>query len=137
MKLKSVMLLDHKADGTLVGQYRSIVGRDPNPRPLAGRAGDDEQGKRMLGFAVVFKIANPAWSSPSSLFESRLRSSLVASRIDNPYQRIRSVRARSRTLRSWQSFPPPYSYRSVAATIFSNSSGRNSRWALHPVSSAC
>jgi Avidin family len=59
-ELKSVMLLDHKADGTLVGQYRSIVGRDPNPRPLAGRAGDDEQGKRMLGFAVVFKIANPA-----------------------------------------------------------------------------
>ena len=59
-ELKSVMLLDHKADGTLVGQYRSIVGRDSHPRSLAGRTGDDEQGKRMLGFAVVFRIDNPS-----------------------------------------------------------------------------
>ena len=58
-QLKSVMFLEEDKDGTLSGIYRSIVGRDPHPRPLAGRSSEDEKGKQLLGFAVRFHIDNP------------------------------------------------------------------------------
>lgn len=59
-ELKSIMVLKENPDGSLSGKYRSIVGRDPHTRDLAGRTSPEEQGKQMLGFAVCFKIDNPA-----------------------------------------------------------------------------
>jgi avidin family protein len=59
-ELNSIMVLNDPGDGTLIGKYRSLVGRDPNTRGLAGRTGLAEQGKQLLGFAVCFQIANPS-----------------------------------------------------------------------------
>jgi hypothetical protein len=58
-ELNSIMVLRDPGDGSLSGKYRSIVGRDPNIRDLAGRTSSVEQGKQLLGFAVCFQIADP------------------------------------------------------------------------------
>jgi hypothetical protein len=58
-ELNSIMVLEEMPDGSLKGKYRSLVGRDPHIRDLAGRVSSDEQGKQMLGFAVCFHIDNP------------------------------------------------------------------------------
>jgi len=58
-ELNSIMVVEDPGDRTLTGKYRSIVGRDPNIRDLAGRVSSEEQGKQLLGFAVCFVIDNP------------------------------------------------------------------------------
>jgi hypothetical protein len=58
-ELNSIMVLEDPGDGSLRGKYRSIVGRDPNVRDLAGRTSSEERGKQLLGFAVCFQIADP------------------------------------------------------------------------------
>jgi hypothetical protein len=58
-ELKSIMVLTEHSDGKLIGQYRSIVGRDPHIRELLGRASNAEKNKQLLGFAVCFQIDNP------------------------------------------------------------------------------
>jgi len=58
-ELNSIMVLKDPGDGSLTGKYRSIVGRDPNIRDLAGRTSSEETGKQLLGFAVCFQIADP------------------------------------------------------------------------------
>lgn len=58
-ELRSVMLLREDADHGLTGILRSLVGRDPGFRTLAGRISSDDGGRRMVGFAVCFEIANP------------------------------------------------------------------------------
>jgi hypothetical protein len=59
-ELKSIMVLNEHSDGTLTGKYRSLVGRDPHTRNLAGMASADENGKQILGFVVCFQIDNPS-----------------------------------------------------------------------------
>jgi hypothetical protein len=59
-ELNSIMVLNDPGDGTLTGKYRSLVGRDPHTRDLAGRTSSVEQGKQLLGFAVCFQIDNPS-----------------------------------------------------------------------------
>jgi hypothetical protein len=58
-ELRSIMVLDEDQYGALVGKFRSIVGRDPHVRLLAGRTSPVESGKQMLGFAVQFHIEEP------------------------------------------------------------------------------
>jgi hypothetical protein len=58
-ELNSIMVLEEHAHGSLTGKYRSIVGRDPHIRELAGRTSAEEQGKQMLGFVVGFHIDSP------------------------------------------------------------------------------
>ncbi len=58
-ELRSVMYLKEHPDGTLTGKYRSLAGRDPHTRPLAGRSSPAESGKQLLGFAVRFHIDDP------------------------------------------------------------------------------
>ena len=58
-ELNSIMVLTEHGDGAVTGKYRSLVGRDPNIRDLAGRTSASEGGKQMLGFAVCFHIDNP------------------------------------------------------------------------------
>jgi len=58
-ELNSIMVLNEHSDGTLTGKYRSIVGRDPHIRDLAGRFSSEEQNKQLLGFAVCFQIDQP------------------------------------------------------------------------------
>jgi len=58
-ELNSIMVLKENSDGLVTGKYRSMVGRDPHVRELAGRASGEEAGKQMLGFAVCFHIENP------------------------------------------------------------------------------
>ena len=58
-ELNSIMVLEDLGDGSLTGKYRSIVGRDPHIRDLAGRTSKSEDGKQMLGFAVCFEIEAP------------------------------------------------------------------------------
>lgn len=58
-ELNSIMVLKDPGDGSLIGKYRSIVGRDPKVRDLAGRTSSEETGKQLLGFAVCFQIADP------------------------------------------------------------------------------
>jgi Avidin family len=59
-ELNSIMVLNDPGDGTLIGKYRSLVGRDPHTRDLAGRTSSVEQGKQLLGFAVCFQVDNPS-----------------------------------------------------------------------------
>jgi hypothetical protein len=58
-ELRSVMLLREDAERELTGIFRSIVGRDPGFRTLAGRISSEDGGRRMVGFAVTFEIATP------------------------------------------------------------------------------
>jgi hypothetical protein len=62
-ELNSVMVLIEDAHYGLTGKYRSIVGRDPRVRDLAGRTNYFDSNKQMVGFAICFEIANPAPSS--------------------------------------------------------------------------
>jgi hypothetical protein len=62
-ELNSVMLLIEDGSYGLKGKYRSIVGRDPNIRDLAGRTNYFDGNKQMVGFAVCFEIANPGAGS--------------------------------------------------------------------------
>jgi len=59
-ELNSVMVLIEDAHHGLTGKYRSIVGRDPHVRDLAGRTNYFDGNKQMVGFAICFEIANPA-----------------------------------------------------------------------------
>jgi hypothetical protein len=58
-ELRSVMLLREDSEHELTGIFRSIVGRDPGFRTLAGRISSEDGGRRMVGFAVTFEIATP------------------------------------------------------------------------------
>lgn len=58
-ELNSVMVLIEDAHHGFTGKYRSIVGRDPHIRDLAGRTNYFDGNKQMVGFAVCFEIANP------------------------------------------------------------------------------
>ena len=58
-ELKSIMVLREHSDGTLIGKYRSLVGRDPHTRHLTGVASTDEGGKQIVGFVVRFQVDNP------------------------------------------------------------------------------
>ena len=58
-ELRSVMLLREDAEHALTGLFKSLVGRDSACRILAGRTSSEDSGRRMVGFAVCFEIANP------------------------------------------------------------------------------
>ena len=58
-ELNSVMVLIEDANHGLTGKYRSIVGRDPNLRDLAGRTNYLDGNKQMVGFAVCFEKRIP------------------------------------------------------------------------------
>ena len=56
----SILVLVDPGDGMLHGKFRSLVGRDSQPRELAGRTGGEEQSRQLLGFSVCFHIDDPA-----------------------------------------------------------------------------
>lgn len=59
-ELRSVVLIKQKADFSIEGTYHSLVGRDPNPRPLAGRTCPVDGAKQMVAWAVCFQIEKPS-----------------------------------------------------------------------------
>ena len=58
-ELSSKMLLKEHPDHSVTGVYQSIVGKDPNPRPLAGRTNSVDGSKQMIAWAVCFEVATP------------------------------------------------------------------------------
>lgn len=59
-QLSSKMLLKEHSDHSVTGMYQSMVGRDPNPRPLAGRTSSVDGAKRMIAWSVCFQVPAPA-----------------------------------------------------------------------------
>jgi hypothetical protein len=58
-ELSSKMLLKEHPDHSVTGIYQSVVGRDPNPRPLAGRTNSVDGSKQMIAWTVCFEVASP------------------------------------------------------------------------------
>ena len=58
-ELSSKMLLKEHPDHSVTGIYQSMVGRDPNPRPLAGRTNSVDGSKQMIAWSVCFEVAAP------------------------------------------------------------------------------
>jgi Avidin family len=59
-ELSSKMLLQEHPDHSVTGLYQSMVGRDPNPRPLAGRTNSVDGSKQMIAWSVCFEVTAPA-----------------------------------------------------------------------------